>query len=163
MITNCQFEPNDKGTYTCPICGLTVPRAGINANCRGKMGMGRPIGGSNAPENALSGTKPLVLNGWGKKELQPPPLLTRVGNFIKAATRHTLAGNPMVTEEEMKGRLEICKACELFKPNENAVGGVCTHANCGCNVQDNLNYLNKIAWATESCPVGKWLAIEAKS
>jgi hypothetical protein len=90
------------------------------------------------------------------KQLQPPPLLQRILNFTAAATKHAIAGNPVVSEEVLKQRLDLCRACELYKPNNNAVGGVCTHETCGCNIQDNLNYLNKIAWADQKCPIGKW-------
>jgi hypothetical protein len=88
--------------------------------------------------------------------IQVPDLATRVGNFTKAAVEHAKLGNPVVKEDTMKSRLEICRQCPLFKPNMNEVGGVCTHESCGCSIQDNLNYLNKIAWADQECPIGKW-------
>jgi len=91
-----------------------------------------------------------------KPELKPPSLLQRIINFTAAATQHAIAGNPVVTEEVLQERLKICQGCELFKRNQNEVGGVCTHENCGCNIKDNLTYLNKIAWADQQCPIGKW-------
>lgn len=123
-MKNCIFEPNDKGTFTCPNCDTTVPIPGVNSNCM--------------------------------KSDNTPSVLNRAVNFTTAATKHALAGNPVVTESQMKERLSICQSCPLFKLNQNAVGGVCTHASCGCNIQDNLNYLNKIAWADQECPIGKW-------
>lgn len=87
---------------------------------------------------------------------EPPPLLQRIINFAAAAAKHAIAGNPVVTEEQLKQRLDICQQCPLFKRNQTDVGGVCTHSSCGCNVQDNLDYLNKIAWADQECPIGKW-------
>lgn len=89
-------------------------------------------------------------------QLERPSLINRVTNFVAAVTQHAIAGNPTVSEKTMKERLAICKECPLFKLNTNAVGGVCTHETCGCNVQDNLNYLNKIAWADQKCPIDKW-------
>jgi hypothetical protein len=88
--------------------------------------------------------------------VQVPNLGNRILNFTKAATQHALSGNPTVTKEVMKQRLKICTGCELFKPNTNEVGGICTHSSCGCTIQDNLNYLNKIAWADQKCPIDKW-------
>lgn len=85
-----------------------------------------------------------------------PSIAQKVVNFLAASTKHAIAGNPVVREEVMKQRLEICRACPLFKANGNEVGGVCTHSSCGCNIQDNLNYLNKIAWADQECPIGSW-------
>lgn len=127
-MIDCVFEKNEQGTFTCPVCNLTVPYLGIKANCKGSS---------------------KVVN-------KPPKLINKVANFVAAATQHAIAGNPTVTEEQMKARLVICQGCELFKLNKNAVGGVCTHETCGCNIQDNLNYLNKIAWADQECPIGKW-------
>ena len=82
--------------------------------------------------------------------------MNKVTNFASAATAHAAAGNPTVTKEVMQERLAICRSCPLFKPNANQVGGVCTHETCGCNIQDNLNYLNKIAWADQECPIKRW-------
>lgn len=85
-----------------------------------------------------------------------PSVAQKAVNFAKAAIAHAAAGNPTVSEDKMKERLAICKACPLFKPNNNKAGGVCTHSSCGCGIQDNLNYLNKIAWADQECPTGLW-------
>jgi hypothetical protein len=85
-----------------------------------------------------------------------PPLYQKIINFAQAAVKHAIKGNPVVSEEVVLKRLEICKTCPLFKPNANQVGGVCTHSTCGCTIQDNTNYLNKIAWADQKCPIDKW-------
>lgn len=125
---NCEFQRNEAGKYTCQICGVTIPVL-ANMNCKMK-----------------------------KKQSQnkEPSLGQKAVNFAKAAIEHAKAGNPTVSEEKMKERLAICKACPLFKPNDNKAGGVCTHSSCGCGIQDNLNYLNKIAWADQECPTGLW-------
>ena len=125
---NCEFEKTEAGKYRCKICGVTIP---VNAsmNCRMKH---------------------------KQAENKPPSLMQKVTNFAVAATAHAAAGNPTVTKEVMQERLAICRSCPLFKPNGNQVGGVCTHESCGCNIQDNLNYLNKIAWADQECPIKQW-------
>ena len=92
--------------------------------------------------------------------LDGPSLTRRVSNFAIAASNHALAGNPTVGIEVVKERLAICKTCELFKPNDNKVGGICTHSSCGCSIQDNLDYLNKLAWADQECPLKKWGKVE---
>jgi hypothetical protein len=137
-MKNCIFKPNPSGGYTCENCGLTLPRGDIKANCKATL--------NDLPPNTES-----------------PSLLQRAWNFGKAAINHVLAGNPVVPEEVMKARLDICRSCPLFKPNHNQVGGVCTHSSCGCNIQDNLDYLNKIAWADQECPIKRWGKFEQKN
>jgi hypothetical protein len=128
MNINCEFEKNEAGKYVCSACGLVLPVL-TNVNCRVKK---------------------------QQSENKEPSLAQKAVNFAKAAVAHAAAGSPTVSEEKMKERLAICKSCPLFKPNNNQAGGVCTHSSCGCNVQDNLNYLNKIAWADQECPTGLW-------
>ena len=127
MIKDCQFVPDGEGKFICPDCGLRVPRDGLRANCKAK-----------------------------NKGYTPPSLPERVQNFSIAAIKHAAAGNPKVPVEVMQQRLALCKECPLFKQNENELGGVCTHSTCGCTIQDNMNYLNKIAWADQKCPVDRW-------
>ena len=127
--TFCKFkvDPDKSGWFKCELCGYPTQYGHAQRLCDG-------------PTNKEQG----------------PSLLQRIVNFTAAATKHSIAGNPVVDELILKQRLEICKSCPLFKPNANEVGGVCTHESCGCNIQDNLNYLNKIAWADQECPIGKW-------
>ena len=89
-------------------------------------------------------------------QYQGPDLLQKIKNFTRAATGHLANGNPTVTEEQLKRRLEICKSCVLFKPLQDGLGGTCMHNSCGCSIKDTLDYMNKIAWADQECPVSKW-------
>ena len=91
-----------------------------------------------------------------QEKYQGPSFLQKVRNFAIAAQGHLAKGNPTVTEEQLKRRLEICKSCVLFKPLADGLGGTCMHNSCGCNIKDTLDYMNKIAWADQECPVGKW-------
>lgn len=127
MIQNCKFVPDGEGKFICPDCGLRVPRDTLQANCKVK-----------------------------NKGYTPPSLPQRLENFSIAAVKHAVAGNPIVPEEVRKERVRICKECPLFKPNDNDVGGVCTHSSCGCNIKDNQDYLNKVNWADQKCPVDRW-------
>jgi hypothetical protein len=45
-------------------------------------------------------------------------------------------------------RLAICKACPHYD------GKICLV--CGCGVTDEPAFLDKLAWAGQRCPVGKW-------
>lgn len=84
-----------------------------------------------------------------------PTLLKKIGHFSWALARHLYKGVPTVTQEELDRRLAICQECPLLKKN-GLVGGVCTHESCGCTIQDEVVFLNKIAWADEKCPLDKW-------
>ena len=83
-------------------------------------------------------------------ELRRVKFPQRLANFVKALAAHIAAGMPTVSQEVIDARLEHCKVCKLF------TGEVCTHEKCGCNVGDKQKFLNKLAWADQECPIGKW-------
>lgn len=90
----------------------------------------------------------------------PPSFAVRVANFTKAAIAHQLAGNPTCTQEQIDERLAVCQTCELFRRDTKRPEiGICTHKDCGCNVSRENVYLNKLAWADQECPIGKWGAV----
>lgn len=94
-----------------------------------------------------------------RKVYVPPSLGKRVANFSIAAVKHVLVGMPTCTQEQVSSRIAICKGCELYRPDqENPEVGICTHTSCGCNVGNELEFLNKLFWADQSCPLKKWLA-----
>ncbi len=80
----------------------------------------------------------------------PPPLTTRLTNYAKALSRWTRAGRPIRTDIEVVKLREICQSCCWFD------GVVCTHKKCGCSVVRSSAWGDKLKWATESCPIGKW-------
>lgn len=94
-----------------------------------------------------------ALTAW-VRDLQPavapaePSLLAKVTNFASAAVRHVAAGMPRCTQEQIDERFAICKTCEHFS------GGSC--AKCGCPLVREKQYISKLSWANESCPIGKW-------
>ncbi len=79
-----------------------------------------------------------------------PSFGQRVANFIPAIAGHILAGRPKCTQEEIDWRLAICKECPLF------VANTCSHENCGCAIKDTQTFFNKLYWADQECPIGKW-------
>lgn len=88
-----------------------------------------------------------------------PNVIQKAQNFTKAVANHVAKGRPKCTQEEIDQRLEVCKTCELFqKFSEDK--GVCTHSSCGCNIARERKFLNKLAWADQKCPIGKWGPIE---
>ena len=77
-------------------------------------------------------------------------IFTLAYRYTRALSRWIKAGRPLRSEEEIKRIFEtFCEPCEDYD------GTVCRH--CGCRVNlANAAMLNKIAMATEECPVGKW-------
>lgn len=71
-------------------------------------------------------------------------IFTQLFTFSKAVTTQVLAGCPVVSDEEIKKRAEVCSICPSLNKEEYKCG------ECGCY----LKY--KISWATQDCPLGKW-------
>jgi hypothetical protein len=70
--------------------------------------------------------------------------------YTRALSRWIKAGRPVRTEEEIRRVFKTyCESCEAYEE------GRCRY--CGCHVNLlNLATLNKIAMATEECPLDKW-------
>lgn len=86
-----------------------------------------------------------------------PSLGQRILNFSKAAIAHALRGAPTCSDQEIARRHTICKTCELYRPDPNRPDvGICAHESCGCGIHRDTSYLSKLAWADQSCPLGKW-------
>lgn len=75
--------------------------------------------------------------------------------YLSARQRWILAGKPERSDEHVQWIYEQeCQPCEHFQQVREGVGK-CKLCSCGLNLGHSLN---KIRWATESCPIGKWKA-----
>jgi len=75
----------------------------------------------------------------------------RATAYAGALTRWFAASRPKRTPERIAELLVICETCEKFKD------GACD--SCGCKINRSPSaWRNKLAMATESCPLGKWSA-----
>ena len=71
--------------------------------------------------------------------------------YTRALTRWIKAGRPIREQNEILEIYEICQQCRALDTTTNSC------KNCGCRIANHSNpLLNKIAMATERCPVGKW-------
>lgn len=77
-----------------------------------------------------------------------PSFLQKAANFANAAAHHISSGMPAASEEQVAQRFEICRSCEFYRDS--------TCMKCGCPVVREKRFLSKLAWADQSCPVGKW-------
>lgn len=76
--------------------------------------------------------------------------ILRIKTFLKSLFFHVYNGFPKATRQEIMDRYNICEICDLFD-KENMECSV-----CGCNINTKRQFLNKLAWADQECPVGKW-------
>lgn len=75
---------------------------------------------------------------------------TKIQTFIKSLFWHIWAGFPKASNQQIQTRLDICKQCEMYdKDNSQCLV-------CGCNLSNKKIFMNKLAWADQSCPIGKW-------
>jgi uncharacterized paraquat-inducible protein A len=70
--------------------------------------------------------------------------------FIKSLLFHIYNGFPKSTKDEIIYRYGICKTCEYFDAQKSQCGV------CGCYLSTKKQFLNKLAWADQSCPKDKW-------
>lgn len=77
-----------------------------------------------------------------------PSLLQKAANFAASMAKHVASGMPIATQQQIDSRFAICKTCEYFD------GKACRQ--CGCPVVREKQFISKLSWANEKCPVGKW-------
>jgi hypothetical protein len=97
-----------------------------------------------------------TLRGYGDDDQSPatsthdsmPSLFVRAISLANSMTKWIAAGTPRRTLGEIEERLKICQACPHFINDHCQL--------CGCPCVERNQILNKLALATETCPVGKW-------
>jgi uncharacterized protein (DUF885 family) len=95
-------------------------------------------------------TTPLIVfeASVGAKESDTPTLMIRGINFATALIRWASSGMQRRSQQEIEERLAICQACPQFIDNHCRV--------CGCPCIETNQLMNKLALASEACPLGKW-------
>lgn len=63
---------------------------------------------------------------------------------------HIRSGLPKSTQQQINDRFKICTNCESYSQQYNQC------LECGCNINNRRIFLNKLAWADQECPLGKW-------
>jgi hypothetical protein len=77
-------------------------------------------------------------------------LLIRIKTFLRSLLFHIYAGFPKSTKEQILSRYNICLSCEKYNSLKLECGV------CGCAISNKSKFLNKLAWADQECPIGKW-------
>ena len=83
--------------------------------------------------------------------------LLRLKTFCKSLLFHIAAGQPKATLSQIRQRLDICMSCDRM----NKVTNECME--CGCNLSAKSQFLNKLAWADQECPLKKWRKINVNN
>lgn len=84
----------------------------------------------------------------------------RAFNFTVASIKHVLRLAPTCTQDQIDARLVICRQCPLYRRSGSDPNlGYCAHKSCGCSITNMKGFLNKLGWAEQSCPEGKWHAL----
>lgn len=82
--------------------------------------------------------------------------LLKAKTFVKSLWFHIASGLPKSSQKEISYRYSICKDCEKFKKDKSECGI------CGCRITKKREFLNKLAWADQECPIGKWPKIKGE-
>lgn len=132
----CDFIKDDKsseeGNYVCKNCGnkmlYITPGDLPMIPCATKL------------------SKPIQI----PEEFIPPRLrwYEKLYNFSYAIIKHIMTGAKRTTLKERTARLNICTGCEYYD------GVACTK--CGCPITRYQQYISKLDWKDQKCPVGKW-------
>lgn len=78
--------------------------------------------------------------------------LGQVAKFAVAYANHYAAGKPKCSQRQIDERLAICEQCPHLKGHHCSL--------CGCNCKGNGKFINKLAWRDQTCPDGRWGAVE---
>lgn len=76
--------------------------------------------------------------------------MTRLYTFLKSLYFHIGSGFPKSTQTQINDRYSICMECDQFNHSKSECYV------CGCNINKKMIFLNKLAWADQECPIGKW-------
>jgi hypothetical protein len=77
-------------------------------------------------------------------------MLQKIFNFLKSLFKHLRSGRPKSSQSLIDFRFDICSSCDkMDKYNNECIV-------CGCNINNKKIFMNKLAWADQKCPIGKW-------
>lgn len=80
--------------------------------------------------------------------------MIRLITFLKSLFWHISLGLPKSTQQQINDRYNICISCDKFDNQKSQC------LICGCNINNKMIFLNKLAWKDQECPIGKWSAIK---
>lgn len=85
--------------------------------------------------------------------MKMPKHLQRLSRFAVAFAKHAANGSPKASQADIDKRLAECELCPHFQHQHCQL--------CGCRCKGNKQFLNKLAWADQICPDGRWGSVES--
>lgn len=83
-----------------------------------------------------------------KMSQSEPNLIDKIKHFASSLVSHARNNFTLAPDHKIQDRFNICSQCEFFKNNS------CTQ--CGCPINRHKNYISKLSWDSEKCPIDKW-------
>ncbi len=80
--------------------------------------------------------------------------IIRLQTFLRSLLWHISRGLPKSSRQNIIDRYAICSSCDSFDSLEQQC------LECGCNISQKSIFLNKLAWADQKCPLGKWERVD---
>ncbi len=105
---------------------------------------------ANSPNLAQEDVEPHGPPAIQPPSKPPPPLTVKALHFAIALLKHAGDGFEKRSLDEIGELFKICETC----PSKMFNGAHCT--DCGCAVDAEGKFLNKLAWRSEHCPRGHW-------
>lgn len=84
----------------------------------------------------------------------PSPLTQRIWRFLGALVTHLRRGAPRASQRVVAARAACCATCVYYD---------CHAARCrlcGCRASPRNELMNKLTWADQSCPIGRWRRVD---
>ena len=77
-------------------------------------------------------------------------ILKKIKNFAISLFKHTKNGMPKATQFTIDTRHIICLSCSSYNKEDKEC------SECGCSLSRKKEFMNKLAWQDQRCPLGKW-------
>jgi hypothetical protein len=75
-------------------------------------------------------------------------LAEKIKNFSKSLIDHAKNNFGLCDNKQIEERFKICENCEYFNKSSCSM--------CGCPIIRTKNYISKLSWSSEKCPINKW-------
>lgn len=77
-------------------------------------------------------------------------MLIKIKTFLKSLFWHIYSGCPKSSQDLINYRYNICLFCDYFNHSDQEC------LQCGCNINNQKKFMNKLAWLDQKCPIDKW-------
>lgn len=75
-------------------------------------------------------------------------IISKLKTFFKSLYFHVYRGMPKSSQFEIDSRYITCQGCDSFHDSQ------CIE--CGCRITRDKEFLNKLAWKDQKCPLDRW-------